>query len=165
MARPQPDPRAVVAVFEAYKYGGLKYDELVEWTHGHEVEGWPQRWEWDPISRGTAHAWYQQALQWWLEHERLTPDEEYADLLIGLKHVAQEGVREYRAGRIDYETWAKTAVRLASELRTLTQAGRAVVEPGEAQAPPPAAQAAIIEMRERQSERDRARARVRKAIG
>jgi len=169
MARPAPDPRAVVAVFEAKRYVGLNYSEIVEWTKGNQPErelaALLPEWEWDPISRGSAFAWYQQALQWWLEHERLNPDEEYAGLRIGLEYVADEIVREYRAGRADLKTFAELSLKVSSEIRALTQAGRAVAEPGEGAAPPPQAQAAIIEMRERQSDRDRARARVRKAIG
>jgi hypothetical protein len=168
VARPQPDPRAVVAVFEAKKFVGLRYTEIVEWTEGkrpeRELDGLLPEWEWDPISRGSAFAWYRQALQWWLEHERLNPDEEYAGLRIGLEYVAEEVVREYRAGRADLKTFAELTLKVSAEIRSLTQAGRAVVDPGEGAAPPPQAQAAIIEMRERQSDRDRARARVRKAL-
>lgn len=157
--------RQVWAVFEAKFFDGLNYTQLVEWTRGYMPEGATTRWEWDPISRGTVFAWYQQALQWWLVNERLTPDEEYVEILVGLKYVAQEGVREYRAGRLDYDTWAKTATRLAAELRMLTGAGRVIDDGRELPAPPPQAQAMIDEMKTRRGELSARRERGRKVIG
>lgn len=154
-----------MAIFEAMHFGGLSYGELVEWTRGARTEKWSESWEWDPISRGTVFAWYQQALQWWLVNERLTPDEEYVEILVGLKYVAQEGIREYRAGRLDYETWAKTATRLAAELRMLTGAGRVIDDGRELPAPPPQAQAMIDEMKTRRGELNARRERGRKVIG
>lgn len=164
MARPAPDPRAVVAVFEAKHYDGLSYSQLVEWTNGHDYEGMSQRWEWEPISRCTAHNWYKQALEWWIAHERLNPDERTASLEIGLDFLGQEGLREYRAGRIDYETFVKTAVKISSELRALRGLGRAANEEiGMTITVSEKGQAAIDEMVARRDARDRGRAR--KGIG
>lgn len=160
MARPDPDPRQVVAVFEARHYDGLTFGQLVEWTNGHTVEGVGQ-WEWDPISRGTAHAWYRQALQWWIEHERLTPDEEYAGLRVGLDYAATEVVRQYRRGDLDVKTFAELSIKLAAEIRTLTGAGRGNENPGVVVAPSIAAQTAIDEMKARREEHERTRTRKR----
>jgi hypothetical protein len=168
MARPAPDPRACVAVLDAHKFVGLSYAEVVEWTRGNrppepELDAILPDWEWEPISRTTAFNYYQQALQWWIENERLSPDEEYAGLRIGLDYAAAEVVREYRAGRLKVRDFVELSVKLAGEIRTLTGAGRGQAELGEVVTVSPRAQAAIDEMTARRDERDRARGR--KTIG
>lgn len=165
MARPLPDPAMVIAVFEAKHYDGLNYSQLVEWTNGHDVEGL-ERWRWDPISRGCAFAWYKQGLEWWIAHERLNPQERAASLEIGLEWLAGEGVREYKAGRLDYKVMADTLVKISAEFRALTGAGRGSEDVGEIVAPPPRAQAAIEEMKTRRDELEARRTRGRgKVIG
>lgn len=167
MARPAPDPRAVMTVLDAHKFVGLSYSEIVEWTQGGSPEpnlaALLPAWEWGPISRTTAFNYYQQGLQWWIENERLNPDEEYAGVRIGLGYVADEIVREYRAGRMKVKEFAELSIKLAGEIRSLTGAGRGSAEVYEVATVSPRAQAAIDEMKARRDERERAR--TRKGIG
>lgn len=165
MARPLPPEEACLAVFEAKHYAGLTYSEIVDWTHGQPPAG-PDvlpAWRWEPISRGCAYSWYKAAAQWWTEHHRLSPDEEYAGLRHGLDLVASEVVREYRAGRLDVKTFAELSLKVAAEVRTLTGAGYGsdtVTGP-----PPevsPRAVAAIEDMKARREQRERM---TRKAVG
>lgn len=165
MARPAPPEDAVIALFEAKHFYGLNLSQLADWTNGREFpNGPPEPWAWDPVSRSTAHTWYRQGLQWYRDHMRLTPDEEYDQLRIGLEWLATEAVRQYQERALEFKDMSRTVLAVAAEVRALTGAGQGAADPGngEGAEPPERAQLAIVKMLDRQEARGgRERRRVR----
>ncbi len=144
MARPLPDPAYVLAVFERKHYDGDSFVKISEWSRSQP---------WGPISVGSAHAWYKQALAWWNAEMRLSPEEEYAGLRVGLDLVADEIVTEYRKRRLDVDRFAQLSIKLSAEIRALTGAGLGGVQQ---QAPEISARArqAIDELREKRERKE-----------
>lgn len=155
MSLPLPPEEAVVAVFAARHYDGLTYSDIVRWARGEPVKEASDAWHWGPISRGTAHAWYRQALQWWLVHERLTPDEEFAALRVGYDLAASELVRAYRRDDIKVKEFVELTAKLGKAIAELTGLERRADDPAPTVSVSPRAQAAIDEMAQRRAERGR----------